>query len=85
MLRRLILSVLLVAMSLAHPALAQEEEVVLKKVAVFPFTVASREPLETLGDKVRQDIEDRLKSDGFSLVPQPDLVKALAGRKEPLD
>jgi outer membrane protein insertion porin family len=83
-LRRLILSVLLVAMSLAHTALAQEEEVVLKKVAVFPFTVASREALETLGDKVRQDIEERLKSDGFSLVPQPDLVKALAGRKEPL-
>ena len=85
MLRRLILSVLLVALSLTQTALAQEEEVVLKKVAVFPFTVASREPLETLGDKVRQDIEERLKADGFSLVSQDDLKKALAGRKEPLD
>ena len=34
----------------------RKQEVVLKKVAVFPFTVTSREPLETLGDKVRQDI-----------------------------
>lgn len=85
MLRRLILSVLLVVLSLGHTALAQEEEVVFKKVAVIPFTVASREPLETLGDRVRQDIEERLKADGFSLVPQEDLKKALAGRKEAVD
>ena len=53
MLQRLILSVLLAALALTQPVLAQEEEVVLKKVAVFPFTVASREPLESLGEKVR--------------------------------
>ena len=46
-------------------ALAQEEELVLKKVAVFPFTVASREPLESLGEKVRQDILERLKADAL--------------------
>ncbi|HEY9074462.1 MAG TPA: outer membrane protein assembly factor BamA [Desulfobaccales bacterium] len=85
MLRRLILSFLLLALALTQPARAQEEDVVLKKVAVFPFTVASREPLESLGDKVRQDIEDRLKSDSFSLVPQQDLKKELPGQKEALD
>jgi len=44
-LRRLMISVLLAAVALTQPALAQEQEVVLKKVAVFPFAVASREPL----------------------------------------
>jgi len=83
--RRLILLVLLVTLALTQPTLAQQEEVVLKKVAVIPFTVASREPLETLGVKVQQDIEERLKSDGFSLMSQEDLKKALAGRIEPLD
>ncbi len=85
MVQRLILAVLLAALALTQPALAQEEEVVLKKVAVFPFTVASREPLEGLGEKVRQDILERLKTDGFSLVSAEDLKKALAARKEPLD
>jgi len=83
-LQRLIFSVLLAALAVTS-ALAQEEEVVLKKVAVFPFTVASREPLESLGEKVRQDILERLKADGFSLVSQEDLNKALAARKETLD
>ena len=85
MLQRLILSVLLLALALTQPALAQEEEVVLKKVAVFPFTVASREPLESLGEKVRQDILERLKADGFSLVSQEDLNKELAALKEPVN
>lgn len=73
------------ALALTQAALAQEEEIVLKKVAVFPFTVAAREPLENLGDKVRQDIEERLKSDGFSLVPQDQLKKELAAQKEAID
>jgi outer membrane protein insertion porin family len=85
--RRLILLVLLVTLALTQRTLAQQqqEEVVLKRVAVIPFTVASREPLETLGVKVQQDIEERLKSDGFSLISQEDVKKALAGRIEPLD
>jgi outer membrane protein insertion porin family len=83
-LRRRILLVLLVALGLTQTAWAQEDEVVLRKVAVLTFTVASREPLESLGDKARQDIEERLKSDGFSLVSQENLKKALAGRTEPL-
>lgn len=84
-LRRLIISVLLAAVALTQPALAQEQEVVLKKVAVFPFAVASREPLEALGDKVQEEIEDRLKTDGFSTVPQEDVKRELANLKEPLN
>ncbi len=84
-LRRLIISVLLAALALTPPALAQEQEVVLKKVAVFPFAVASREPLEGLGDKVQQEILDRLKTDGFSTVPQEDMTRALATVKGPLN
>lgn len=88
MLHRLIISVLLAALALTPPALAQEQqeqEVVLKKVAVFPFAVASREPLEALGDKVQQEILERLKADGFSTVPQEDLKRELATLKEPLN
>ncbi len=85
MLHRLIISVLLAALALTPPALAQEQEVVLKKVAVFPFAVASREPLEVLGDKVQQEILERLKTDGFSTVPQEDLKRELATLKEPLN
>ncbi len=84
MLNRLILSVLLVALAMTS-ALAQEEEVVLKKVAVFPFTVASKEPLEPLGEKVREEILDRLKADGFSLVSQEALNKELASLKGPVN
>jgi outer membrane protein insertion porin family len=84
-LRRLIIAVLLVALAVTGPALAQEEEVVIKKVAVFPFAVVSREPLTALGAKVQQDILERLKADGFTLVSQEDLQKALASRKESLD
>ena len=84
MLNRLILSVLLVALAMTS-ALAQEEEVVLRKVAVFPFTVASREPLEPLGEKARQEMLERLKADGFSLVSQEALNKELAPLKEPVN
>ncbi len=85
MLHRLIIAVLLAALALTPPALAQEQEVVLKKVAVFPFAVASREPLEGLGDKVQQEILERLKTDGFSTIPQEDLKRELATLKGPLN
>jgi outer membrane protein insertion porin family len=82
--QRLIIAVLLLLMALSGPAPAQEPEVVLKKVAVFPFTVTSKEPLEHLGEKVRQEINERLKADGFTLVSQEELHKELSLLKEPL-
>lgn len=82
---RLISSVLLIlALTMAHPALAQEQELIFKKVAVLPFSVASKEPLDYLGEKVRQEIQDRLKADGFTLVSQEDLHRELSLLKEPV-
>ncbi len=81
---RLIISVLLLILTLVGPVGAQEPEVVLKKVAVFPFTVTSKEPLEHLGEKVRQEFVERLKADGFTLVSQEELHKELSQVKEPL-
>jgi outer membrane protein insertion porin family len=75
---------LLLTLAVIQPALAQDEDVVLKKVAVFPFTVASREPLGPLGAKVQEHIMERLKADGFSLVPQAELLREMAGREESL-
>jgi len=82
--QRLIISVLLVVLA-AGSALAQEQELVLKKIAVIPFTVASKEPLEYLGEKVSQEIRDRLKSDGFTLAPPEDVKRELAKVTEPMN
>jgi outer membrane protein insertion porin family len=70
----------------AHgPALAQEQDLVFKKVAVFPFTVTSKESLGYLGEKISQEIQQRLKADGFTPVSQEDLHKELSQLTEPLD
>ncbi len=67
------------------PVPAQEPELVIKKVAVFPFAVLSKTPREYLGEKVRQEFEARLKAEGFALVPQEDLTKEISALKEPLN
>ena len=67
------------------PALAQEPELTFKKVAIFPFTVLSKTPKEYLGEKVRQEFEQRLKAEGFVLVPQEEVAKELSALKEPLN
>lgn len=86
MAQRLIALFLLVWLAVAAtgPALAQEQELVLKKVAVFPFTVTSKEPLGHLGEKISQEIRDRLKADGFTPVSQEDQHKALSQATEPM-
>jgi outer membrane protein insertion porin family len=85
--QRLIGLFLLVWLAVAAngPALAQEPDLVFKKVAVFPFTVTSKEPLGYLGEKISQEIRERLKTDGFTPVSQEDLHKELSQLKEPLD
>jgi len=65
-------------------AQAQEPELTFKKVAVFPFTVLSKTPKEFLGEKVRQEFEERLKAEGFTPVPNEEMVKELKALKEPL-
>jgi outer membrane protein insertion porin family len=85
--QRLIALFLLVLLALAAsgPALAQEQELVLRKVAVFPFTVTSKEPLEHLGGKISQEIAERLKTDGFTPVSQEEVQKQLSQLTEPLN
>ena len=80
MAQRLIALFLLVwlAVTAGGPALAQEQELVFKKVAVFPFTVTSKESLGYLGEKISQEIRERLKTDGFTPVSQEDLHKELS-------
>jgi len=67
------------------PAQAQEQELVLKKVAVFPFTITSKESLGHLGEKIAQEIRERLKTDGFTPVSPEDLNKELSGVTEPVN
>jgi outer membrane protein insertion porin family len=81
---RLLSSVLLLLLALLGPALAQEQELVFKKVAVLPFAVSSKEPMDYLGEKVRQEFQERLKADAFTLIPQEALHRELSLLKEPL-
>jgi outer membrane protein insertion porin family len=70
---------------MAGPASAQEQELIIKKVAVLPFSVAAKEPLAPLGEKVRQEFIERLKSDGFTMIPEGDLHRELSALKEELN
>jgi outer membrane protein insertion porin family len=85
--RRLIAISLLAALAMAVnvPALAQQQELVFKKIAVFPITVTSKEPMAFLGEKISQEIRQRLESDGFTLIPPEAINKELAQLKEPLN
>ncbi len=87
MAQRLMVLVLLVLSTMAAggPAQAQEQELVFKKVAVFPFAVTSKESLGYLGEKVSQEIRDRLKTDGFTPISQEDLHKELSQLTSPVD
>jgi outer membrane protein insertion porin family len=82
-LKRLAFLILLV-LTFSWPALAQNQEIIFKKVAVLPFAVVSKEPMEFLGQKIRQEMQDRLKAEGLTLVPQEDLRRELAKIEEPL-
>ncbi len=82
---RSLLTIFLITWFMAGSLTAQEPELALKKVAVFPFTVLSKTPREYLGAKVREEFESRLKAEGFALVPDQDVDKEVAALKEPLD
>ena len=82
--RRLLTFFLFLAvLGLAWPAQAQELRT--KKVAVLPVTVLSKEPLEYLGEKVRQIIQKRLQAEGFTMVPPGEVDQEVSRLKEPLD
>lgn len=79
---RLIFSLIIALVVLAGSALAQEPEMILKKVAVLPFPVLAKVPMEALGGKVRQEFRERLQAEGFSLVPDEEVNREVAKLKE---
>jgi len=66
-------------LGLALPAAAQD--IVFKKVAVFPFSVLSKDPLPQLDVKITQIIRSHLEQEGFGVVSEEELNKALGGRE----
>jgi outer membrane protein insertion porin family len=82
--RRLICLLLLVLLAYLGPARAQEPELAIKKVAVMPVAVISKTPMEHLGESVRQEMQDRLKAEGFTLIAPENLKRELDLLKEPL-
>jgi len=81
---RLVCLLTLAFMLLAQALLAQEPEMVFKKVAVLPFPVLAKRPLDFLGAKVRRELQERLKVEGFTLVPEEEIDRETAKLKEPL-
>jgi outer membrane protein insertion porin family len=65
------------------PAAAQE--LIFKKVAVFPFTILSKEPLTYLGERIQQSIRERLEKDGFGMVPAEGLNREISLLRQPLN
>jgi len=86
-LQRLLAVFLLAALvpAAAGSARAKEQDLVFKKVVVFPFTVNSKEPLSHLGEKISQEIRERLKADGFTPISPEALHKELSLLTEPLN
>ena len=60
----------------ALPLCAQE--ITVKRVAVFPFTVLSKEPAPDLGIKIQKIIIDYLAKEEFGIVSSEDLQKEIA-------
>ncbi len=59
------------------------QEISLKRVAVFPFSILAKEPLPGYGEKIQGVIQDTLTKEGFSLVSPTALQSELARYKEP--
>ncbi len=61
------------------------QEITVKRVAVFPFTILSKEPASGLGEKIQQIINERLEKEGFGMVSAEDLQREISLGKPPLD
>ncbi len=83
--RRHLTTILLAFLLLTGQALAQEQEIVFKKVALLPITVLSKVPMDYLGEKVRQEFQERFRTEGFTLVSQEDIHREISRLKEPLN
>ena len=83
MLRRPVILLLLVL--LAGAASAQAQEIMDRKVAVLPVTVVSKEPMPQVAERLRQLMEKRLQSEGYSVIDRGRVDGELAKVKKPLD
>ncbi len=83
--RRLLLTLCVLLWAVTGSARAQEPDLTFKKVAVFPFAVMSKVPMDYLGAKIRQEFVQRLKVEGFLPVSEEDLTKEISALKEPLN
>jgi outer membrane protein insertion porin family len=75
--------VLAVSLICLAPAAAQAAQAL--KVAVFPFHVFSREPLNQLRTGVQEMIKSRLTAQGVVVIPTEDVNRAVAAEGKPLD
>ncbi|MCB2226291.1 MAG: outer membrane protein assembly factor BamA [Desulfarculaceae bacterium] len=80
--RKFVLSLALALLILA-PAAAQAAETL--KVAVFPFHVFSREPLDEVRTQVQSLIGQRLNALGVEVISPAEVNQALQAAKAPLD
>ncbi len=54
------------------------QEISVKRVAVFPFTVLSKEPAPGIPEKIQQIILEHLQKEGFGIVSVEDLQREIA-------
>ena len=54
------------------------QEITVKRVAVFPFTILSKEPAPELAEKIQKIIIEHLGKEGFGIVSSEDLQKEIA-------
>jgi outer membrane protein insertion porin family len=63
----------------AHPLGAQE--ITVKRVAVFPFTILSKEPAPNLAANIQKIMVDYLTKEGFGVIAPEDLQKEIPARQ----
>ena len=80
--RKFVLALAL-ALLVVAPGAAQAAEAL--KVAVFPFHVFSREPLDELRTQVQNQLGERLTALGVTVIPAAEVNQALEAAKAPLD
>ncbi len=54
------------------------QEITVKRVAVFPFAVLSKEPAPGIAEKIQQIINEHLDKEGFGIVSVEDLQREIA-------
>jgi outer membrane protein insertion porin family len=59
------------------------QEITVKRVAVFPFSILSKEPAPGIAEKIQQTIIGHLEKEGFGIVSAEDLQREIAASPSP--